>query len=356
MRTKIIIAVCALILAISVKQLFFAGVSTKPLDREWAVIDGVNFVGMTVSDLEASTAMYAAAANLADAADDQTANQNALPQNLLIGEAITTASRLMKSVNAQLLFMQFPPNGDATPQQSPVAVNGPGIAHVCYQANEKTRAYEKFLEAGSSTIGDPSMVQLNPKNPVKYAYAKDPDGIMFEVEHVDVEALDLAEPPKNDYRIRHVSLSTPDMDRIVKFYSILLEEPKPRRAGRIFGFSSKKIDQVSGLDESKIKMTWFQVRNLELEIIQYLSHPTEIPQEPRPVNALGYNMIVFDVKDLEKARSLFEKAGGEIISDVAPAIGGNVVFGRDPDGNLIGLQKVSSTNVISSKNFSGNGI
>jgi catechol 2,3-dioxygenase-like lactoylglutathione lyase family enzyme len=237
-----------------------------------------------------------------------------------------------------------------------VPVNGLGIAHVCYQANDKTRAYQKFLDSGSSTIGNPDMVRLNPKSPVEYAYVRDNDGIMLEIEHVDVSKLQLPEPPKNNYRIRHVSLATSDMNRIVKFYSVLLEEPNPRRAGKYFGLSSDKLDQVSGLPKSKIKMSWFQVRNLELEIIEYLSHPPEVPAEPRPLNALGYNMIVFDVKDIDKARTLFELAGGKIVGDIEPILGGNIIFGRDPDGNLIGLQKVAATSVVSSKNFSDNGI
>jgi len=353
-KTKLLIAVSTVIIAIVVKQVFFPTVSTKPLDRAWAVIDGVNFVGMTVSDIESSAALYSSAADLSAVASDGIGNELSIA--LKIDDSINIKSRLMRSVNTQLLFMQFnSEQGDAL-QQSPVPVNGPGIAHVCYQVNAVTGSYQKFLKGGASTMGNPEMVKLNPKNPVSYAYAKDPDGIMFEVEHVDVAALNLPEPPKNDYRIRHVSISTTDMDRIVKFYSVLLEEPNPRRAGRFFGFSNEKIDMVSGLDESKIKMSWFQVRNLEFEIIEYVSHPTEVPAEPRPLDALGYNMIVFDVKDINKARSLFEKAGGKIVSDIVPMLGGNIVFGRDPDGNLIGLQKVVSTSVVSSKNFSGNGI
>lgn len=353
MKIKLIVVALLVVIALLVKQTFFTD-GTKPLDRAWAVIDGVNFVGMTVSDLEASTALYSSAADLSAVASDGIDND--LSGALASGDSVSTTSRLMKSVNAQLLFMQFGGEQRNNPQRSPVPVNGPGIAHVCYQVNEETGSYQKFLKGGASIMGDPEMIQLNPKNPVHYAYAKDPDGIMFEVEHVDVAALDLPEPPKNDYRIRHISLSTPDMNRIVKFYSVLLEEPNPRRAGRFFGFSNEKIDKVSGLEGSKIKMSWFQVRNLELEIIEYVSHPVEAPVEPRPLDALGYNMIVFDVKDINKARSLFEKAGGKIVSDVAPMMGGDIVFGRDPDGNLIGLQKVSSASVVSSKNFSGNGI
>ncbi len=351
MLKKILLISVGLVAAVVLaKQLFFTE-STKPIDRAWAVIDGVNFVGMSVSDLDASTKLYQEAADLKPVGDDVHAE---LAVALGVDPITEIKSRMMRSVNSQMLFMQIDTEGNRA--RAAVPVNGPGIGHVCYQVNSETRAYQTFLEQGATTIGNPEMVQLNPKNPVQYAYAKDRDGVIFEVEHVDVAALKLPEPPKNEYRIRQVALSTPDMDRIVKFYSILLEEPNPRRLGRFFGFSGEKIDQVSGLENSKLKMSWFQVRNLELEIVQYVSHPTKVPSEPRALSALGYNMIVFDVKDLTKARALFERAGGKIIREPSPMMGGEILFGRDPDGNLIGLQKTDANRLVSSKNFSDNGI
>jgi len=199
------------------------------------------------------------------------------------------------------------------------------------------------------------MVQLNASNPVEYAYIRDPDEIMVEVEHVDIAALGLPVPPSHTHRIRHVSLGTPNMGRAVKFYSKLLEEPKPRRAGRLFSFGNETVDRVSGLPGTKLKMSWFQLRNLELEIIQYTSHPTDTPDVPRPIDALGYNMIVFDVSDIEAAREKLISAGGTVESDVAPMDGGQILFGRDPDGNLLGFQTVPDDALVSSQNFENDG-
>jgi catechol 2,3-dioxygenase-like lactoylglutathione lyase family enzyme len=266
------------------------------------------------------------------------------------------STHLMSGVNAQLRLMQFSQPSDAAKHTPILEVYGTGIAHVCYQVAEKTQTYQSFLEHGGTHIGDPDLVQLNPRNPVYYAYAYDPDNILAEIEHVDIEALDLDIPPKNDYRIRHVSLATSNMERIVAFYSILLETNNPRRAGTLINLSGDKLDRISGQPDSEIEMAWFQVRNLELEIIQYHEPTPIVSDTARPFDALGYNSIVFDVTDLEAAKSLLLTAGGTIVSEQRPMDGGIVMFARDPDGNLLGFQVISPESPLSSQKFKDNGV
>ena len=178
---------------------------------------------------------------------------------------------------------------------------------------------------------------------------------MVEVEHVEIDKLDLPEPPKHQHRIRQVALATPDMSRLIDFYGQLLSQPEPRHIGKWFGFSGEKLDKVSGLAGSKIEMAWFQTRNLELELIEYRSHPTSSDVTPRPIDALGYNMIVFDAVNLEKAAQRLKEAGGQLVTGPVEFLGTPTVFGRDPDGNLIGLQETAQSNPFSSKHFPNNG-
>lgn len=335
------------------------GAPSPSEERTETIIRGVNFVGVSVTDLDRATAFYSDAANLERVQESVLADSTAL--DAIAGRTgVRARTRLVRSVNAQLRLMQFEDpsaEGMSTPA---VPVQGPGVAHVCYQVEKNTRTYERFLEAGAEPIGEREMVQLNEQNPVYYAYARDHDGIIFEVEHIDFDKLDLErlgldEPPQNEYRIRHVSLATPDIQQTVEFYSTLLEEPNPRRVGRLGGISGEKIDQVSGLPGSKIKMAWFQIRNLELEIFEYVSHPTEIPATPRPLDAPGYNMIVFDASDLVAARERLLAAGGTVASAIEPMDGGDIFFGRDPDGNLLGFQHVAPDAAVSSRNFKNDG-
>ena len=330
---------------------YVAAASAATAERDEAIVQGVNYIGVSVSDLESTVAFYSEAADLEPVADQ------ALPANVasaLTGEATQAVpTRLLKSVNAQLRLMQFSAQDRAANQHSAVPVNGPGIAHICYQVADVTRTYQRFLEVGADHIGERELVQLNPRNPVVYAYAKDHDGIMFEVEHIDFSQI--SRPRKNDYRIRHVSLATPDMEPMVAFYSTLMEEPEPRRAGIGGTLGGAQFDQVSGLPGTQLEMAWFQVRNLELEIIQYHSHPTDLPDQPRPLQATGYNLVMFDVSDLSAAQALVQQAGGTLVDSPLDMDGGRAFFARDPDGNLLGFQKISSDSIYSSRNFPDNG-
>ncbi len=324
-------------------------------ERTETVIRGVNYVGLTVRDLDAAADFYTSATDLT-LVDERTLENSPALDAIAGRSGVTIDARLYRSANAQVRFMQFAAPSEKATATSRVDVQGPGFSHVCYQVVKTTRAYERFLEAGGTTVGAPEMVQLNPRNPVEYAYARDIDGTLFEVEHVDIEKLDLDTPPKNDYRIRHVAIATPDIDRITSFYSVLFEDPNPRRIGRLGGISGENLDKVSGLPNSKIKMSWFQIRNVEFEIGHYVSHPTETPSSPRPIDAPGYNMIVFDVTDLNAAREKLTEAGGVIVSDAEAMDGGEMFFGRDPDGNLLGFQVAPANAAVSAQNFEDNGI
>lgn len=338
-------AVCGLTLAA-------CGSAEPKLLNPDSVIKGVSYVGTSVADIDRSTEFYGAA-DLVVVADSELSSSPALDK-LANRSGVVVRTRMLRSVNAQIRLMEFS-DSEALSASEPVPVQGPGIAHMCYQVDHATGAYQDFLDQGAEIIGAPDLLQINPRNPVYYGYVKDPDGAVVEIEHVDVEKLNLPEPPKNKYRVRHVSLSTPDIDRIVAFYSALLEQPEPRRVGGKNGIGNEAMSGVTGLDGTKVRMAWFQIRNLELEIFQYASHPTELPSEPRPVDAVGYNMIVFDVDDLSAAQEKFLSAGGTIETEPELMDGAEIIFGRDPDGNLIGLQQAPSDAVVSAKNFSGNG-
>ena len=332
--------------------LVFGEASKRPDD---AVVKGINYVAITVNDLDQATKLFGKVVDLKPV-DERKMLKIPGSQSLLGRDGLMAKTRMMRSSNAQLRFVQFE-DADVSSRAYPkVEVYGPGIAHVAFQVNQKTRAYSKFLAAGAKPVnGTSNMTTLNPDNPVKYAYARDANQTMYEFEHVNVAKLDRTTPPKYNYRIRHVALATPDFDRIVKFYSILLEQEEPRRLGRFINLQGEAFDSVSGLPDTKLKMAFFQVRNMELEIAQYISHPTKLPKKPRPMDAPGFSMIVFDADDLDAVRKKLIAAGGSIVSEARPMDGGEMMVARDPDGNLLGFQKVDSGSVFSSRNFAGDG-
>lgn len=317
------------------------------------VIRGVNFIGVAVSDIKQSAQFFGDSAKLETV---QTGSlDNSVTLDSLAGRKnVTVETALLKSTNAQLRFMQFSNPSPAALNSPEIPVFGPGIAHICFQVAETTNTYQRFLNGGATPIGSAEMVQLNPRNPVVYAYARDRDGAIIEIEHVDFDKVSTKR--SNDYRIRHVSLASPNIDRMVAFYSVLMEEPEPRRLGQGGTLAGENFDKVSGQLGTKMEMAWFQVRNLELEVVQYHSHPSERTVSPRPIEAHGYNMIVFDVDDISAAREILLAAGGVIVSEPSSMDGGKVFFGRDPDGNLLGFQAVPTDSKLSSQNFLDNGI
>lgn len=324
----------------------------QPEQQAESVIQGVNYVGLGVSDLDSATSFYSNATDLQVVTESTLENSPAL--NTLAGREVVIKTRLLRSSNAQIRFMEFA-NQSASGATAPsLQVYGPGLAHLCFQVADSTKTYDRFLAAGAAPIGVTEMVQLNPRNPVVYAYARDKDGTIFEVEHIDFSKVSTTR--KNDYRIRHISLATPNIESMVNFYSQLMAEPNPRRLGRAGEISGEVFDKVSGYPDVEIEMAWFQVRNLELEIMQYRSHPTQPLSSPRPLDAYGYNMVVFDVSNLDSLADTLVAAGGSVVSGIEPMDGGQILFGRDPDGNLLGFQLLDQDSPLSSRNFADNGI
>ncbi|MCK0127551.1 VOC family protein [Erythrobacter sp. F6033] len=359
-KRKIIVTLVGVVLALAAAAAWLGYTVVKSATlREVepdSVILGVNFVGLFVEDLDAAEAYYAnsvgtQAVEANDLLPEGFLSQFAKPQS----SDSALGSRLVRSSNAQLLLMGSTNRSDIGGATKAVPVNGTGIAHVCFQVARETDAHARMLAAGGKPLGVDDLVHLNPQNPVYYGYVADPQGIITEIEEVDVAALNLPEPPKNKYRIRHVSLATPDLDAMIAFYSAFLGGQEARHVGWLSLVSGENVDKVSGLDGSELEMAWFQIRNLELEIFQYHSHTPSPLAQPRPLDAPGYNMIVLDVSSLDEARQRLMDAGGEIVSGPEGFASGEAIFGRDPDGNLLVLHKVADTSPFSAKNFANNG-
>ncbi len=348
-RFLAVVAVVAALLIVSLAWLT-RGPSPRPDD---AVVRGMHYAGLVVSDLGRSVALYESALGLRLVEQGRLAGESLIDQ--MVGrEGAAAQTALLRSSNMQLRLMQFERTSAAAKATPRVEINGPGVAHVCVQAQQSTGAYQAFLAGGATPIGSPGMVRLVDKNPVYYSYSYDWDGNPFEIEHVDIAELKLEQAPKNQYRIRHIALATPDYDRLVAFYSQLLQQPRPRKLGIFSTLSGPKFDAMSGLPDTELKMAFFQTRNIELEIAQYVSHPTELPAAPRPFDALGTNLIMFEVDDLERAKALLLSAGGAQLKS-GMMDGAPVLLGRDPDGNLLGFQRLSVNDELSGARFIDNG-
>lgn len=317
---------------------------TQPMTvPEGPLVKGVSYVGISVSDLDRSTAFYASPTAMVEADRTRIARNSAI-DGIAGRSNVVAETRLLRGGNAQIRLMQFKEPSAAARATVPMAVNGPGITHVCHQSPAAKPLYPGFVAAGAAPVtrgGQP--IRLVPEVPWRYVYARDPDGVMFEN-----ELNESATPPPFDHRISHVALATTDIERAVAFYTTLLgREPRERR----FNLARPTLDQVADLDGVKLNVAWYTIGNLELEIWQYLSPVPTASEKPRPVDALGYNMIVFDVTDVGAASARLVAAGGELAGKPVAMDGGQAAFGRDPDGNLIGLNRSPAGSVFSSADF-----
>lgn len=295
------------------------------------VVRGISYIGISVSDVDRTAAYFAGAGGLIEV-DRSDLRGAALDR--VAGKKVGARTRTLRSNSGQVRLMQFDKPTAASRAAGIVPVQGPGITHVCFQSPDSKPIFPRFVAAGAkplSRTGD--LVQLRPDVPVKYAYLRDADGTMIEIEQLLLDNLPFV------HRMRHVAIASLDIDRTVAFYAAILgKAPRERRSNLV----NKTLDITSGIDDLKLDVAWFQVGNLELEIWEYLNPAPTPASKPRPLEALGHNMIVFDVSDPAVALRRLQDAGGIQVAAPSPMDGGQIAFGRDPDGNLIGFFRPGS--------------
>ena len=136
--------------------------------------------------------------------------------------------------------------------------------------------------------------------------------------------------------VHHVAVSTPDLDRLVTFYTelfgfevVMQTEWKDRPA----------IDAILGLKDSAARQVMLKSGNAYLEIFEYHS-PTPRRGDPdRPVCDHGYTHFCIDVTDIDAEYGRLSAAGMHFHCP-PPELGRGSIratYGRDPDGNVVEL-------------------
>ena len=214
------------------------------------------------------------------------------------------------------------------PSATVVPVMGPGVTHVCYQSPTQENIYQRWMDSGATPVSrGKEPVHLLGQG-VYYAYARDRDGIMYETEHLD------RSPFEGSIWFSHVALVSPDLDRLVEFYGLLLNAEPNRRTNRASG---PTFDEVADYDDVMIRAAWFDVGNMILEMWQFVNPSTPEPKQPPAFEALGYNKVAFEVSDLEKEVERLSEQGIEFLAPLGSSEDGLETSLRDPDGNLVSL-------------------
>jgi catechol 2,3-dioxygenase-like lactoylglutathione lyase family enzyme len=141
--------------------------------------------------------------------------------------------------------------------------------------------------------------------------------------------------------LHHVAVSTPDIDRITRFYVDVLGFEKIDWPGG-WERGNPVIDRIVGLEDSSARQVMLRAGNLFIEVFQYLT-PEPRPGDPnRPVADHGYTHFCLDVTDLEAEYVRLTAAGMRFhcppVFDREQGIA--ATYGRDPDGNVIEIQEI----------------
>jgi catechol 2,3-dioxygenase-like lactoylglutathione lyase family enzyme len=133
----------------------------------------------------------------------------------------------------------------------------------------------------------------------------------------------------------HAALSTPDLDRCVGFYRDLLGCEVAWEFGWPAG--SPDADDITGLRNSAARAVMLKLGGSFLEVFEFSSPPAPERLGLRPVHAHGITHVAVEVKNLKAEYARLKAAGMHFHCEPKAQESGFVVYGRDPDGNVLEL-------------------
>jgi glyoxylase I family protein len=136
-------------------------------------------------------------------------------------------------------------------------------------------------------------------------------------------------------RFHHAAISTPDLDRALEFYKGVIGCEEAWTFGWEAG--SNDADALTGLKDSAARAAMLKLGDSYLEIFEFAS-PQPAPGDPqRPVCDHGITHICLQVTDLRAEYTRLRDAGMHFHSAPLTQDSGYVIYGRDPDGNVVEL-------------------
>ncbi len=133
----------------------------------------------------------------------------------------------------------------------------------------------------------------------------------------------------------HAAISTPDLDRCLDFYTNII-------GGEVvdkFGWDAGQplADKITGVENSAAKVAVVKVGETFLEVFEFTSPDQEQRTGPRPVHLHGITHICLEVTDMESEFQRLSAAGVAFNTEPNKQDDRSMVYGRDPDGNVIEL-------------------
>lgn len=201
------------------------------------------------------------------------------------------------------------------------SVADPGIGHFCIQSGDGPAVWRALASAGIAFNAEVTSLGGD----YLYAYGRDPEANLIEVEGITVEAE--PDPPW----VAHVALVSADLERLAEFYAALIGRA-PHNGGR---FKNPAFKAITGLDDVDVSAKWLMADNIIFEMWQYHT-PQSRPAPPPPRGAPGYRHIGFCCADLDIEVARLSGLG-IALDETEGAAQARLFSGRDPDGNAFVL-------------------
>jgi catechol 2,3-dioxygenase-like lactoylglutathione lyase family enzyme len=210
------------------------------------------------------------------------------------------------------------------------SVASAGITHACVQAPRDTGRFDTLLDAGFRPY---SVAPVLLSTGIHYAYAQDDEENVVELEQVGEDYLGSAPSVVREQPVwlGHTGICTADINRATAFWGAVLDLKPLARAS--FG-PLPALDEITGLPGVRTSWTsWLRTGLFSLELWQYDQPLTTPADAPRSPSSLGWHHVALACTDLAAERERLASLGASFpdAGDVP------VLFGHDPDGNLIEL-------------------
>ncbi len=144
-------------------------------------------------------------------------------------------------------------------------------------------------------------------------------------------------------KFSHVNIISKDWRKLADFYIDVFDcKPKPPERN----LSGKWVDELTNLSETTIKgmhlvLPGYEEDGPTLEIFEYKEN---IENRGKVINREGFGHIAFAVDDVEEKLNLLLAKGGTTVgrlidTDIEGMGKITVVYAKDPEGNIIEIQK-----------------
>ena len=301
---------------------------------------GVNHIGLSVRNLDASLDFYQRATGFKVVRREVVRN-NSAADKLYGYEGVEYEVAVLEAPNMLFELREFRHNRDQPISKMPV--QGPGMTHTCFQSPAHLSGYDKFKRAGAEILsrGNGPVDLLGAG--VTYAYAYDPEGNMVELEQLDFDRL--GGDPRNpewieegrDLWMTQVALVTHDIERFTNYYSEIMGF-NPYRAADIE--DRVTFDDATDVDDVSLKVVFFRMaqRSKSMEFWEYVNPETPQFTGNRDSTALGYSYSI-EVSDIQAEYARMSDLGVEFVSE--PVLLGDSwqVHANDIDGNVFALRQ-----------------